>query len=245
MPQPTGACACKADPRSRRSQQALRAALAKEIAQGEDIARVSVAALTERAGLTRRTFYSHYKDIPDFIEQVEESVLSDVRELIRNIASATLPDLYRSIEELEPAPGSVALLRYIAENRELIGALLGPGGDQGFIKKIIDLARDEVSGRMQTGIFPGALGSFFDYYLTSVVTSEVGVVQRWFERGLAEPPETMARIMTVIAFIRPGDLYGMPIDINVPEYGLKLMGLNLDNSGVRSSEATSNRMEGE
>ena len=36
----------------------------------------------------------------------------------------------------------------------------------------------------------------------------------------------MARIMTVIAFVRPGDLYGQPIDINVPAYGMKLMGLN-------------------
>ena len=122
---------------------------------------------------------------------------------------------------------------------------MGPGGDQGFIKKIIDLARIEVSGRMQTGIFPGALGSFFDYYLTSVVTSEVGVVQRWFERGLVEPPETMARIMTVIAFIRPGDLYGMPIDINVPEYGMKLMGLNLDNSALSSNSVAPEIVEGE
>ena len=61
-----------------------------------------------------------------------------------------------------------------------------------------------VSDRMQTGIFPGALGAFFDYYLASVVASEVGVVQRWFDRDLAETPETMARIMTVIAFVSPG-----------------------------------------
>ena len=38
-------------------------------------------------------------------------------------------------------------------------------------------------------------------------------------------PRTMACVMTVIAFARPGDLYGMPIDINVPAYGLKLMSL--------------------
>ena len=43
----------------------------------------------------------------------------------------------------------------------------------------------------------------------------------------------MARIMTVVAFVRPGDLYGRPIDINVPEYGMKLMGLN-----VRAPRAT-------
>ena len=230
MPQPTGTSACKSDRRSLRSQRALRSALAEEITAGEDISRISVAALTERAGLTRRTFYSHYKDIPDFIEQVETR-LAEVRTLVRAMR-ATLPELYESIEHLEPAPGSVELLRYIADNRELIGALIGPGGDQAFIKKVIDMACAAVSDRMQTGIFPGALGAFFDYYLASVVASEVGVVQRWFDRDLAETPETMARIMTVIAFVRPGDLYGMPIDVNVAAYGLKLMGLNVDNCEI-------------
>ena len=91
----------------------------------------------------------------------------------------------------------------------------------------MDIARDTVADRMKTGIFPGVLGAFFDYYLAYVVAAEMGVVQRWFARGLREAPETMARIMTVAAFVRPGDLYGKPIDINVPEYGMKLMGLNL------------------
>ena len=69
---------------------------------------------------------------------------------------------------------------------------------------------------MKTGIFPGVLGTFFDYYLSYVVAAEMGIIVRWFETGLAESPETMARIMTVVAFVRPGDLYGKPIDINVP-----------------------------
>ena len=218
----------KSDRRSRRSQCALRDALAAEINAGEDLSRITVAALTERAGLTRRTFYSHYRDIPDFVLAVEDALIAEIRALVHGISATTLPDVYRSIEELAPAPGSVELLRYLAANRELVGALLGPGGDPAFIKKLIDMARAEVSHRMQMGIFPTALGAFFDYYLTYVVAAETGVVQRWFENGLAEPPEAIARIMTVIAFVRPGDLYGMPIDINVPAYGMKLMTLHLD-----------------
>lgn len=215
------------DRRSRRSQTALRQALAAELAQGEELPRISVAALTERAGLTRRTFYTHYRDIPDFVEQIEASLLDGIAQRLRSTISATLPDLYQNIDALEPAPGSVELLGYLRNNGELIGSLLGPGGDPAFMKKLIDLVRAEVSERMQTGIFPGALGAFFDYYLTYVVNAEVGVLRRWFERGLEESPETMARIMTVIAFVRPGDLYGLPIDINVPAYGLKLMSMQL------------------
>lgn len=220
----------KGDRRSLRSQRALRQALASELSAGEDISSLNVAALTDRAGLTRRTFYSHYRDIPDFINQIEDGILLEIRRLTSQISAATLPELYHNIDELEPAPGSVDLLRYLADNRELVGSLLGPGGDPAFIKKVIDLAREEVAGRMQTGISGLALGRFFDYYLTYVVTAEIGVVQRWFENDLDENPETMARIMTVIAFVRPGDLYGQPIDINVPAYGMKLMNLRLEDT---------------
>ena len=217
----------KSDRRSRRSQCALRDALAALINEGEDLTRITVAALTDRAGLTRRTFYSHYKDIPEFVEQVEAVLLADILELIHAIAATNLPQVYTAIEAVEPAPGSVELLRYFAANRDIMGALLGAGGDPAFIGKIIQMVKAEIAGRMQEGIFPAALGSFFDYYVSYVVAAMAGVVQRWFEGGLAESPQTMACIMTMIAFVRPGDLYGMPIDINVPAYGLKLMTLNL------------------
>lgn len=221
----------KCDRRSLRSQNLLRDALAAEINTGHDLTSITVAALTDRAGLTRRTFYTHYRDMPDFIEQVESGILAEMQRLIAAIAAADLPSLYRNIDRLEPAPGSVELLSYLKRDGAIIGALLGPGGDPAFVQRIMQIARDTVTDRMRTGIFPGALGTFFDYYLAYVVAAEVGVVQRWFAGGLKESPETMARIMTVAAFVRPGDLYGMPIDINVPEYGMKLMGLN-----VRSSQ---------
>ena len=68
----------------------------------------------------------------------------------------------------------------------------------------------------------------------------VGMIQRWFERGLTESPEAMARIMTVLAFVRPGDLYGQPIDINVPEYGMKLLNLQLEDAADTAATVESN-----
>lgn len=218
----------KCDRRSLRSQKALMNAFAAQLADGEDLARITVGALTDRAGLTRRTFYSHYRDIPDFVAAVERALIEDIRELIMALSRATLPEVYRSIKDLEPAPGSVELLEYFVRNRALVSGLLGPSGDPAFIKRIVDMARDAIAERMQMGIYPVALGTFFDYYVSYVVSAETGVVQRWLEGGMAESPETMARIMTVIAFVRPGDLYGLPIDINVPAYGMKLMSMNID-----------------
>ncbi len=54
------------------------------------------------APATRRTFYTHYRDIPDFIEQVEANILDEIRARIARVAAADLASLYRNIEELEP-----------------------------------------------------------------------------------------------------------------------------------------------
>lgn len=223
----------KLDRRSLRTQHLLRYALADALNEGEDLTHITVAGLADRAGLTRRTFYTHFKDIPDFVEQLETSILGNIRKRIEAIAASDLASLYRNIDELEPAPGSVELLRYLKRHGRLIGALLGPGGDPAFSQRICAIAREAVADRMKTGIFPGVVGTFFEYYLAYVVAAEMGIVQRWFATGLEESPETMARIMTVVAFVRPGDLYGKPIDINVPAYGAKLMGLKF--SGADST----------
>lgn len=237
VPQRHEAAACRLDRRSLRSQRMLRDALSELINGGEDLSRITVASLTERAGLTRRTFYTHYRDIPDFVMQTEDMVLAEIRSRIADVAATDLAGLYRNIDELAPAPGSVELLAYLKRDGALIGALLGPGGDPAFAQRIQAIARETVASRMKTGIFPEVLDTFFDYYLAYVVAAEMGIVCRWFETGLKESPETMARIMTVVAFVRPGDLYGKPIDINVPAYGMKFMGLNANGPASEKTEA--------
>ena len=103
----------KCDRRSLRSQRLLRQALAREIGATGDLSSVTVAGLTDCAGLTRRTFYSHYKDIPDFYRAGRSFHFGRGGAPVLAISASTLDDLYRNIHELEPASGSVELLSYL------------------------------------------------------------------------------------------------------------------------------------
>lgn len=207
------------DRRTLRTRCALRDALAAEIHATGGLDRVAVTALAERANVTRRTFYSHYKDIPDLVEQCEAELLEGLAAHIRVIAETSLDELHQCLRRLEPCPGSVDLLAYIEENGTFMAALLGPAGDPRFAEKIKDLARTTVNDRALHGIDARALGPFFDYYVTFAVSAEVGVIQKWLVDGMRESPELMARALTILMFVRPGDLYGKPIDLDVPLYG--------------------------
>ena len=99
-----------ADRRSLRTRRALRDALAAEIRSAGGLDRVAVTALAERADVTRRTFYSHYKDIPDLVEQSEDELLEGLVEHVRAISLTSLDELYAGFRLLKPAHGSVQIL---------------------------------------------------------------------------------------------------------------------------------------
>lgn len=203
------------DRRSVRTRLALRDALAQEIHATGDLSRVTVTGVTERADVTRRTFYSHYKDIPALVADIEEQTLADLAPLVRAISQVTLPELEQVINELRPCPGATDVLAYIRAHGEILSALLGDGGDPAFAKKIEAMVAEVVQSRALDGFSSMAI-AFFDYYLTFVVSAEVGVLVRWLTSGMKESNEIMGSLLTALMFIRPGDLYGRPISFDIP-----------------------------
>lgn len=208
------------DRRTRRTRRALRDALAQEIRASGGLDRVSVTALTQRADVTRRTFYSHYHDIADLVECSEAEFLRGLVQRISPIEAVTLDRLEECVARAQPCPGSVELLEYVRDHGDYLGAMLGPGGDPALVEKIRSMVVETVTDRAMDGLAAVAAGPFFDYYLSFCVCAELGVLQRWLEGGMREDVCTMALTMTMLMFVRPGDLYGRPIDIDLPSFAL-------------------------
>lgn len=226
-PEGTTAASSTTDRRTVRTRCALRDALAEEIGATGDLSQVTVTAVTERAGVTRRTFYSHFRDIQDLVNQTEEETIADLRVLVANLSQVNLEELESALNDLAPCPGSREILQYFKDRGGYLGALLGDGGDPAFAQRIKDMVRDVVTDRALDGLDARAMGSFFDYYLTFAVSAEVGVLVEWLTGGMRESVDVMARLMTALMFVRPGDLYGRPIDFNVPQFAIGLGLLNL------------------
>ena len=216
------------DRRSVRTRLALRDALANEILEVGDLSRVTVTGVTERADVTRRTFYSHYRDIPSLVASIEDEIMCELAPLVRNISNITLPELEEAIHRFEPCPGATDVLAYVRSNGLVFSALLGEGGDPAFVEKIKEMAREVVQSRALDGYSTKAL-AVFDYYLPFVISAEVGVLARWLTTGMAESDYVMACIMTALLFVRPGDLYGRPIDFNIPSLGTIVATQNKEN----------------
>ncbi|MBR1830721.1 MAG: TetR family transcriptional regulator C-terminal domain-containing protein [Atopobiaceae bacterium] len=204
------------DRRSRRTRAALRDALAAEIKATGDLSQVTVTAVTDRADVTRRTFYSHYRDIPTLVRCIEDETIEELRPYVTRIAQTTLDELEEAIEAFNTCPGSIELLEYFKENGTYLSALLGDGGDPAFSKRLSDMVREQVYGRVVEGLAVPQADTIVEYYLTFAISAGVGVLVRWLTTGMQEPVGIMARMMTALMFVRPGDLYGRPIGFDIP-----------------------------
>lgn len=204
------------DRRAKRTREALVDALAQQIKATGDLTQVTVTEVSEAAGITRRTFYLHFKDIQDLVASVEDSLIAELEGYIGALAQTNLDELQQALAQFEPCPGSLELLGYVQKKGHILQALLGPGGDSAFAQKLKDCSYKSVYTRAKTGLNSLIPTNIFEYYLTFAISAEIGVLLRWLEQDMHEPKEMMARVMTALMFVRPGDLYGKKIDFPIP-----------------------------
>ena len=160
---------------------------------------------------------------------IEDETLAELRAPLARIAASHLDDLRRALDHGEAAPGAEALLAAVRDRGDYLRPLLGKGGDPAFAERIKAVVHEVVGMRALDGLDLRALGPLFDYYLTFAISAEVGVLLRWLDGGMRESVPTMARLMTALMFVRPGDLYDSPIELDIPSFALAAMCSKEDN----------------
>ena len=132
------------DQRTRMTKQLIRKAF-MELLREKPIHSISIRELCGLAGINRGTFYAHYKDIYDLLEQIEE-------EMTRDIERALEPLLSVENRELTPLKITTEIFRCLKENADLCTVTLGDYGDKNFAVRLLILGRENVWKRT-----PGSL----------------------------------------------------------------------------------------
>lgn len=172
------------DRRVRRTRARLREAFAALI-QEKPVEEITVRELTDLADVNRGTFYSHYKDIYDLQEQMEEEALGEFTALMDRYTSS---DLRGGL-----APILTDVFRFVEKHRGLCGSLLSRKGDDLFFRRLNALIDEKCLGEWQelyhfTGEDQRAA------CMTFLVGGAVELVQGWIARGFAEGAEDMAAL---------------------------------------------------
>ncbi len=106
-----------------------------ELLEQKPIRKVTVQELIDRADVCRTTFYSHYQDIPDLVDSIEQELLQKVRTALEKLDQAPIrvDGEYPTIQ---------AVVELYARHGDLFLLLNGEHGDPKFDERFQDTIYD-------------------------------------------------------------------------------------------------------
>jgi AcrR family transcriptional regulator len=172
------------DPRVRRTRQVLQEALI-DLAAERGFDAITVGDIARRASVNRATFYRHYRDKYDLLEQI-------FQEAIRQFASDLGPpgEVVQNIDPQNPPERWVKFFEHFAGHERLYHTLLGRKGSSWFVARMRDhFLRLLEEREQQRAQLPAFQGKTFEstmprkVAMTLMANSLISVVAWWLESG--------------------------------------------------------------
>ena len=177
------------DLRVRRTRKLLQKALI-EAASKKGFSHVTVRDITERAMVNRATFYRHYEDKYDLLEQY----IKELSELIDADEGEILPNSQPLSSLDTPPPGLVKLLRHIQANADFYQVMLGKQGDPALCAQAFRTYIEQGYRRILSSQAPQSDPGRppIDLIVSYLLTAGIGAIVWWLESDQPTSPEQMA-----------------------------------------------------
>lgn len=178
----------KMDRRVRKTRAQIRAGLAR-LMQQKNIKEITVKELVDEIDINRSTFYLHYTDIYQMLQSIEDELMEDILEAIKE-------------HPLDPGMKgegysfAAQLFRILSANKDICAALMGPNGDMAFVEKIEKLVEDAVLPELFT-MFPQKVNDI-KYAYAFCINGCVGMIKCWLTGDSDDTPEHMAYLTHTI-----------------------------------------------
>ncbi|MEG2457932.1 MAG: TetR/AcrR family transcriptional regulator [Bacilli bacterium] len=153
-----------------------------EILKLKDISKITIKEICERANVNRATFYAHYSNQYNLLENIEDELFLNIKENLNNYSFKF--DGSNTIHILEK------IFDYIKANENICNVLLNDKGDIDFQKKLICFIYDECFSKW---VCKDSESS--DYLYSFVVYGCIGIIQKWFDDGVKKSAKDLA-VMT-------------------------------------------------
>lgn len=192
MPNPT------ADRRTVRTKSWLRQALV-QLMDEKGLDNITVSDLTSRAEINRGTFYLHYKDVADMVEQLQSEMLNGLEQFASRV---NFLEILRHAGQNEPYPNLHNVFEYWQRNADFCKPMLGPKGDPAFVLRIKEMMKSKIYRYVfeAVALIPAEKRPAvpLDFILEYMTSANIGIIQHWFASGMQQTPREMAMIMTLL-----------------------------------------------
>ena len=162
---------------------------------------ITVGDITKTAGINRGTFYLHYKDKFDLLDQIEHQLFEDVGEHIDELQahSSSIHTFEKGQEQL-----AAALFGSIKMHAPLLRIFLSDRGRAGFHLRFRDAFTEKVRVNLEKNeTFRAGATVPMEYFLAFITSAFLGLIEQWVQNGLDKTPEEMTALyIDIISFIQ-------------------------------------------
>ncbi|MEW4282467.1 TetR/AcrR family transcriptional regulator [Priestia koreensis] len=204
----------KLDPRIKRTNKYLRDALV-ELLKEKDVTSITIQEITEKADLTRGTFYLHYQDKQDFLVHSMNEVLEELIEEVKPKQDE------QSTLNVDPQKGSVSFLKlfeFIQRNADYFKVMLSDRGLPQFRSYMTEIVKTKVYGELMSSIdeVEDGLDIPKDILISYIASAHIGVIGSWLESDMKFSAAFMADKLTSLTLLGPIRVAGLENKIKLP-----------------------------
>ncbi|MFA7514883.1 MAG: TetR/AcrR family transcriptional regulator [Bacilli bacterium] len=173
------------DRRVRRSKKVIENTMIK-LLKTQRINQITVKKLCEISDVNRGTFYHHYLDIYDLINQIENQLIAELKQRLAKYS----PDQINH----DALPLFKEIVQFIDEKANTVMVLFkGKEGDL-FLKKIVNLVKT-IASQNWGKLYHRLNSQNYDYFLEYAIFGCLGIINRWLHEGRKEPPNDLAKLL--------------------------------------------------
>jgi AcrR family transcriptional regulator len=158
------------------------------LAGEKDFAALTIAEIADRAGVGYATFFRHYRDKDELLAEVADTLIDD---LIALMVPAILRD--------DTLAASVALCRYVDENRAICKSLLAGGAEAKVHRQLAARAAERAAGVALPG---GPRDVPPELVIGHAVNATMGLISAWLDLGTVLGVEAMGAVIDALV-MRP------------------------------------------
>lgn len=162
---------------------------------------ITIGDITKAAKINRGTFYLHFKDKYDLLEQIEQQLFSDLGTHIDDLQSqySSTSTFKKEQEDL-----AVTLFQFIEIHSPMLRIFLSDRGRAGFHIRFRDAFSKKVRLNLEKNeTFNERLNFPIEYFLSFITSAFLGLIEQWVQNGLDKTPQEMAMLyIDIISFIQ-------------------------------------------
>ncbi|MDS0526141.1 TetR/AcrR family transcriptional regulator [Clostridium sp. SHJSY1] len=184
--------------KSNKTKKLIEDALIKLMSE-KDFEKITVKDLTEKLDINRGTFYLHFRDKYDLLEQKENEILDELHEILNNELKKLdkgfiLPSNKETLQHL-----FTSVYIYIKENSDFIKILLGPNGDLNFQMKLKTFIENSLANNISIN---NDIEKMPIKYIAPLASSaQLGIIQKWLRSDMKESPEELSIFISNVIFL--------------------------------------------